>query len=279
MSKLPEVLDLFSGIGGFAIASHLVGFKTTQFVEKAAFPQKVLRKHFPNIPIHDDITTFTADREQFDLITAGFPCQDLSSANPHGRGLDGERSGLFFEVVRLIRAIRPRFVVLENVPALLTRGLDRVLWEIAESGYDAEWQIVSAASLGAPHRRERIFIVAYPSRQRLRYSIKHERAKTSIKSCLKLPSLAPNPQSKRSPRYCGHQGGANQASKCGSTFWRQNEAPKPTVCRMDDGLPKGLDSRRLKALGNAVTPQQALVPLLRVQELMRQQAIAQNILS
>ena len=159
-----EVLDLFSGIGGFAIAAHQAGFETTQFVEQAQFPQKVLRKHFPNIPIHDDITTFTGNKGGFDIITAGFPCQDLSVANANGRGLDGERSGLFFEVVRLIRSIRPQFVVLENVPALLTRGLDRVLWEIAESGFDAEWQIVSASSLGAPHRRERIFIVAYPNK-------------------------------------------------------------------------------------------------------------------
>ncbi len=294
MSKLKplEVLDLFSGIGGFAIASHLVGFKTTQFVEKAAFPRSILRKHFPDIPIHDDITTFTADRGSFDIITAGFPCQDLSVANANGRGLDGERSGLFFEVVRLIRTIRPRFVVLENVSALLARGLDRVLWEIAESGYDAEWQIVSAASLGAPHRRERLFIVAYPNSCTDRATQTRSPQKTSGIPQIDIEGLerekpaqyprlstssgqtTSHPQSKRSPRHCGNQGGANQASERGSTFWQQNEAPEPTVCRMDDGVPKGLDSRRLKALGNAVTPQQALVPLLRVKRLIAQQAIA-----
>jgi site-specific DNA-cytosine methylase len=100
-------------------------------------------------------------------------CQDLSSANPHGRGLEGKRSGLFFEVVRILRTVQPRFLLLENVPNLINRGLDRVLWEIAQSGFDAEWQVISAASMGAPHRRERIFVIAYPMcsrRQKLNFS-------------------------------------------------------------------------------------------------------------
>lgn len=235
-----KVLDLFSGIGGFAIAAHWAGFETTQFVEIDPFCQKVLGKNFPGIPIHDDITTFTPAPGQYDIITAGFPCQDISSANPNGRGLEGKRSGLFFRVVDIICVLRPRFVLLENVSALLTarggRDMGAVLRELSECGYDAEWQLVSASSLGAPHRRNRVFIVAYP-------------------------------QSQRSPWDNTDQGWANVAGECEDSWWRQHEAPEPTICRMDARVSPGLDSRRLKALGNTVTPQQALIPFLRIKEL------------
>ena len=278
-----RVLDLFSGIGGFALASHWVGFETAQFVEIDPFCQKVLAKNFPGVPIHDDITTFTATRGQFDIITAGFPCQDISSANPNGRGLEGERSGLFFEVVRLIRAIRPRFVVLENVPALLTRGLDRVLWEIAESGFDAEWQIISASSLGAPHRRERIFIVAYPhnngqncpqDRQGLEkgndgYTSRQKQAQQSARCPNQSTAITSNPQSERSPRHRHYPKGTDPTGISGSSFWKQQAHPEPTICRMDAGISGKLDvGKRLKALGNTVTPQQALIPMLRIKQLM-----------
>lgn len=164
-------LDLFSGIGGFALAGKMVGgFEVTQFVEINPYCQSILAKNFPGVPIHGDIKTYSTSARRIDVVTGGFPCQDISVANTNGRGLEGDRSGLFYEVVRIIRECRPRYVVLENVNALLTarrgRDMGAVLWELSECGYDAEWQTVSAASMGAPHLRKRVFIVAYPNGQR-----------------------------------------------------------------------------------------------------------------
>jgi DNA (cytosine-5)-methyltransferase 1 len=164
-----NVLDLFSGIGGFAIASDLVGgFETVAFCEIDPYCQKVLNLRYPGIPVFNDVTTLTAQSlrdagiERIDAIFGGFPCQDISNAGKQA-GIEGERSGLFFEIIRLICEIRPRIVVLENVAALLGRGMERVLWELAQVGYDAEWSIVSCAEVGGCHRRERVWIVAYPS--------------------------------------------------------------------------------------------------------------------
>lgn len=164
-------LDLFSGIGGFALAGRMIGgFDVRQFVEIDPYCRGVLAKNFPGVPIHDDIRTYSAQPGDFACITAGFPCQDISTANPNGRGLDGERSGLFYEVLRIIRECRPEYVVLENVSALLSkrsgRDMGAILWSLSESGYDAEWQTISAASVGAPHLRERVFVVAYCHSQR-----------------------------------------------------------------------------------------------------------------
>ena len=166
-----KLLDLFSGIGGFSYAAERIvgGFKTTQFVEVDPYCQSVLRKNFPNIPIHDDIRTFTAKQGQFDVITAGFPCQDLSVAGKQ-RGIgEGTRSGLFYEIIRLLGEIRPRFVLFENVRNLLSHEkgetFQEVLFQIAKAGYDAEWSIISAKDLGACHLRERIWIVAYSKSQ------------------------------------------------------------------------------------------------------------------
>ena len=162
-----KLLDLFSGIGGFSYAAERIvgGFKTTQFVELDPYCQKVLRKNFPNTPIHDDIKTFTAKRGQFDIITAGFPCQDLSVAGKQ-RGIgEGTRSGLFYEIIRLLGEIRPRFVLFENVRNLLSHEkgetFQEVLFQIAKAGYNAEWSVVSAKDLGACHLRERVWIIAY----------------------------------------------------------------------------------------------------------------------
>ena len=163
MIETLKILDTFAGIGGFSYAAHELvgGFETTQFVEIDPFCQKVLKKHFPNVPCHDDIKTFTAYPGQYDVITGGFPCQDLSVAGQR-RGITKEsRSGLFYELIRVIRLVRPKFVVMENVAAILNNGLDIVLGELSEAGYDAEWSIISASSLGAAHRRSRWWCVAY----------------------------------------------------------------------------------------------------------------------
>ena len=162
-----KLLDLFSGIAGFSYAAEKIvgGYKTTQFVEKDSYCQSVIRKNFPNIPIHDDIRTFTAKPGQFDVFTIGFPCQDLSVAGKQ-RGInDKTRSGLFYESIRLLREVRPRFALFENVRNLLShekgQTFQEVLFQIAKAGYDAEWSVISARDLGACHLRERIWIVAY----------------------------------------------------------------------------------------------------------------------
>ena len=166
LMKAPlKILDGFAGIGGFSYAAHKIvgGFETTQFIEIDPYCQKILKKHWPHVPIHDDIKTFTAYPEQYDVITGGFPCQDISTAG-RGKGITQEtRSGLFYELIRVIRMVRPKFVILENVAAILNNGLDIVLGELSEAGYDAEWAVISASSLGACHRRSRWWLVAYPN--------------------------------------------------------------------------------------------------------------------
>jgi len=160
-----KLLDTFAGIGGFSYAAEKLvgGFKTTQFIEINPYCQKILNKHWSHVPIHDDITTFTAKSGEFDIITGGFPCQDISVAGLQ-KGITKEtRSGLFYELIRVIRMVRPKYVVLENVAAILNRGLDIVLRELSEAGYDAEWAVISASSLGACHRRSRWWLVAYPN--------------------------------------------------------------------------------------------------------------------
>ena len=156
-------LDLFSGIGGFALAARWVGWETVGFCEIDPYCQKVLRKHWPDVPIYEDVTQLDGrpHRGAVDIITGGFPCQDISLAGK-GAGIDGERSGLWSHLARLIGEIRPAYAVLENVSALLGRGLDRVAGDLAEIGYDCEWHCIPASAVGAPHRRDRIWIVAYP---------------------------------------------------------------------------------------------------------------------
>ena len=162
-----KLLDAFAGIGGFSYAAERLvgGYETKQFIEIDKYCQSVLKKNFPNIPIHDDIKTFKAKRGEYDVLTAGFPCQDISVAGQQ-RGIgEGTRSGLFYEVIRLIREIRPKFVLLENVRNLLSHQggetFQEVLFQIAKAGYDAEWSVVSAKDVGACHKRERVWIIAY----------------------------------------------------------------------------------------------------------------------
>ena len=164
-----KVLDLFSGIGGFSYAAESLvgGFKTTQFVEIDPYCQSVLRKNFPNVPIHNDIKTFKATKGQFDIITAGFPCQDLSLAG-RMEGLEGERSGLFFEVLRLARESQCKFILFENVRHTLSHQdgetFQKILYSLTNSGFDAvEWSVIQAKDVGACHKRSRLWFVAYAS--------------------------------------------------------------------------------------------------------------------
>jgi DNA (cytosine-5)-methyltransferase 1 len=158
-----RVGSLFSGIGGFDLGFERAGMTTEFFVEQTPFCQEVLRKHWPDVPIFGDIQTVDASMlPPVDLLCGGFPCQDISAAG-QGAGLDGKRSGLWAEFHRLIGELRPRYVVVENVPLLRSRGLGRILREMAALGYDAEWDCIPASAVGAPHRRDRIWIVGYPN--------------------------------------------------------------------------------------------------------------------
>ena len=156
-----RVLDLFSGIGGFSLGLERAGFQTIAFCEIEPFACGVLAKHWPDVPCHGDITAREFVPGEADIICGGFPCQDISTAG-NGAGLAGERSGLWRELLRAIRVVRPKFAVVENVAALLSRGMGTVLGDLAEIGYDAEWHCIPASAVGAPHRRDRVWIVADP---------------------------------------------------------------------------------------------------------------------
>lgn len=165
MNIFPAI-DLFAGIGGLTIAFKTVfpNAKVVVAVEKDAIAQNVYHQHFPDTPIWDDVLTFEPTQDwnyERGIVYGGFPCQDTSSAGKR-KGLEGERSGLWREMRRIIRTARPAFAIIENPEGILHRGGDQILRDLAESGYDAEWQTVSARrSFGAPHWRERTFFIAY----------------------------------------------------------------------------------------------------------------------
>ena len=249
-SKL-RVLDLFSGIGGFSLGLERTGgFETVAFCEIEPFPRRVLAKHWPEVPCYDDVRTLTADvlrRDGIavDVITGGFPCQDLSVAGKQ-RGMgEGTRSGLWSEIVRLVGELRPQYVIVENVAALLAgpserRGgwFGRVLGDLAECGYDAEWENIPAAAVGLSHLRERAWFMAYPQQvKRLR------------------PIFAGYDAAKRAwgNSAVGMQNGLRSevGSSVPSVFGRRVD--QPGHIGVADGLSDW--SHRLAACGNAVVPQ------------------------
>jgi DNA (cytosine-5)-methyltransferase 1 len=159
-----NVLDLFSGIGGFSLGLERAGMRTVGLVEINEQKQRILARHWPAVRLIRDVRSLDAEQiaglGPIDAIAAGFPCQNISLAGD-GAGLAGDRSVLFWEVIRAVRLVRPRVVLLENVEALLGRGMGAVLGALANEGYDAEWDCIRAIDAGRPHLRKRIFIVAY----------------------------------------------------------------------------------------------------------------------
>ncbi len=161
-----RLLDLFSGIGGFSLGLERAGFQTVAFCEIEEYPRAVLAKHWPGVPIYNDVRTLSADTlrrdgvTDIDAICGGFPCQDLSYAGKRA-GIEGARSGLWSEYARLVGEIRPHVVIVENVPGLLSAGLGRVLADLSALGYDAVWDCVPASAVSAPHRRDRVWIIAH----------------------------------------------------------------------------------------------------------------------
>lgn len=162
-----NVLDLFSGIGGFSLGFKRAGWITIGFCEIEPSCQRVLAKHWPDTPIISDIRDLNADSmlTSVDIICGGFPCQDISLAGKKA-GIAGSRSGLWKEYARLINGLKPRYAIIENVANLRSSGLVTVLTDLWQIGYDAEWHCIPASALGAPHRRDRIWIIAYPNRER-----------------------------------------------------------------------------------------------------------------
>ena len=235
--------SLFSGIGGFELGFQWTGIQTVWQVEIDEYAQKVLKLRFPESKIYSDIKTVGAHNlEKVEIISGGFPCQDISVAGKRA-GITGKRSGLWSEMFRVCSELRPRFIVIENVANLVRLGLDRVLADLTSIGYDAEWQIISARDVGAHHLRKRIWIIAYPERD----------------------------GNDRSMEECRVSLCRQNNEGIGSSYWEQFELvtesispskwrdegnginTRPLLIRNNDGVPNRLD--RLKCLGNAVVPQ------------------------
>jgi len=259
MEKL-KVLDLFSGIGGFSLGLERTGgFETIAFCEIEKFPQKVLAKHWPGIKIYEDVRNVTArqlaaDGLFPDVITGGFPCQDISVAgNQAGIG-EGTRSGLWSECARLVGEIRPDYAIFENVTALLSgdggRWFQRVLFDLSALGYDAEWHCIPASELGAHHHRDRVWILCYPNAMRgmecPEQKCKHKGAKNNTRICEDV-AYPNSPQRKRERLPIGIL--AQYADLGGASGW----PTEPNVGRVANGIPDR--AHRLKGLGNAVVPQ------------------------
>ena len=221
-----RVLDLFSGIGGFSLGLERAGVETVAFCEIDPYCRKVLAKHWPEIPCHDDIRTLRgAHTGPVDLICGGFPCQDISAAGK-GAGMAGARSGLWSEFARLIGEIQPRYAIVENVAALLNRGMGTVLGDLAALGYRCRWDSVPASAVGAFHYRQRVWIVAYPHHDGLRLQ-----GRGTLEN-----------------RAWGEQQFSGLVQDTLRTC-----VPTGRMGGISDGIPGRVD--RLKGLGNAVVPQ------------------------
>ena len=338
-----RMLDLFSGIGGFSLAARwLDGFETVAFVERDPYCQRVLRRHWPDVPIFDDVCTYHPEPGSADVVCGGFPCQDISTAGKQAGIKEGTRSGLFYELVRIVRLVGPQYVVLENVAAITSNGLDTVLGMLAEAGFDAEWACIPAADVGACHRRDRWWCVAYANDTR-HQAPRGKQQPTGVEQHRGLADPASHSEGGRRGAWQGQGAGqtghkeqragdgaegsdaaypshllgngrpagharpdsSSSVPKSGdgggadapySHYQRQQErqpaaiasgqrrigwgdAPRrlnsdwrsylsePVLCRGNDGLSGRVD--RLRALGNAVVPQVAAIPLARVLELER----------
>lgn len=225
----------FAGIGGAALGFERAGIQPVLMCEIDEACRRVLRKHWPDAQYHADVSTITEAEihERIDVVTGGFPCQDISHARTGsglglGAGLEGERSGLWFEQLRFIEKHQPSYVVGENVTALRGRGLERLLASLDKIGYDAEWHCISAAYLGAPHHRDRIWIIAYPRSKGFQRPLL-ERGAISFAARSQSAQLG------------------DIAVSCGD-LWIESSRH----IRMGDGLPD--QPHRFKQLGNSCAP-------------------------
>jgi DNA (cytosine-5)-methyltransferase 1 len=237
INKQITIGSLFSGIGGFELGLEraIANSKTIWQCEQNAFAQKVLKKHWPDVPIYDDIKEIKhGSIDVVDIICGGFPCQDISQAGK-GKGIaNGDRSGLWFEMLRIIDIVQPRIAIAENVTAITQkgRGMDLVISSLSKIGYDVEWIDVRASDEGAPHKRERIFFVAYTNMQHI-----------------KTQSIHTKPMESESLFECGSGENGRIHER---NYWKTTPIESP-LCRMDDGISNRMD--RIRALGNAIVPQ------------------------
>jgi len=263
-----NVLDLFSGIGGFSLGLERAGMRTVAFCEIDPFCRRVLAKHWPDVPIYDDVRAITGDRLRadgiaVDVICGGFPCQDISVAGC-GAGIEGEHSGLWSEYARIIGELRPQYAIVENVAALLNRGMGSVLGDLAALGFDAEWHCIPAAAVGAPHYRDRLWLVAYADsrRQQSEWLEKHsEQQSTSrhlVDRCSEdgwrpRPHVADAGRARLSVSQRDTILGARWGIERRAIAERSRWPVEPGVGRVAYGVPSRVD--RLYSLGNAVVPQ------------------------
>jgi DNA (cytosine-5)-methyltransferase 1 len=216
-----NVLDLFSGIGGFSLGLKRAGMRTVAFCEIDPYCRAVLKKHWPDVPIHEDIRKLDGTRISADLVCGGFPCQPFSHAGKR-RGSEDDRH-LWPQMCRVIAEVRPAWVVGENVPGIIGMELDNVLSDLEALGYATRTFVVPAAAVDARHRRDRIWVVAYPGGP-------------GSRDASDLGELA----RRRLSLY---------RQSRGASAW----LPEPDVGRVAHGVPSRVD--RLRALGNAVVPQ------------------------
>ena len=256
-----KVLDLFSGIGGFSLGLERTGgFETVAFCEIEKFPQKVLAKHWPEVPIYEDVRDVTAKQLRADgiipnVITGGFPCQDISVAGKQKGIGEGTRSGLWSECARLVGEIRPRYAIFENVTALLSgaegKWFERVLWDISEVGYDAEWHCIPASELGANHHRDRVWIIAYP----------------------RLPESQGRIPAKADNDRCGEAGiqqGSESPSPCGDVADTKNNGCKYGIIEKKDTRSSKSATERASFLGNSNSKRQQKLNIPRKSEKQEQ---------
>lgn len=254
--------SLFAGIGGIDLGLERAGMTCRWQVEIDDYATKVLAKHWPNVPKYRDVRSVGADNlSAVDLICGGFPCQDISNAGKRA-GITGARSGLWSEYARIVRELRPRYVLVENVAALLGRGLSTVLGDLAALGYDAEWECIPAAAVGAPHIRDRVFIVAYTDcRGRPGSGVCAQQSRRAEVigpgqawqgSALADASGARSFSSTQTGIYRRQKGARPRHEQLERYDWW---AIEPDVGRVAHGVPARVD--RLSGLGNAVVPQVA----------------------
>lgn len=257
-----RVLDLFSGIGGFSLGLERAGMQTVAFCEIEPYCQAVLRKHWPEVPIAGDVIKREFAEGEADIITAGFPCQDISLAGARA-GITGNRSGLYREVLRAIRLVRPMYALLENVAALLGFGMGRVLGDVAEDGLDAEWDCISASDVGAPHGRDRIWIaIANPNKLDERQALRRSSAGWWLWSAEEIEAAcdAHGQWQLQPPRLLGDIRRRIDHAASAGTWWAGDWQTKfETLRGMDDGPSPRLDrsaaAAGVAALGNSVVPQ------------------------
>ena len=279
-----RLLDTFAGIGGFSLGLEATGFfETVAFCEIEDFPRRVLAKHWPDVYIHDDIRTlrYTRDdseepddwilydeeldheiiRGPVDVISGGFPCQDLSLAGNQA-GIEGDQSGLWSELARLIGEVRPAVAILENVTALLSgdrgRWFGRVLGDLAALGFDVSWHCIPAASIGAPHRRDRVWIIAFAESLGSQGSGpgqggKPEREETRRRRAGDDRREMSDTFGERLEGLLATWATSRPANRPGDGSRPGWFAVEPDVRRVVDGLPDRV--HRIKALGNAIVPE------------------------